>query len=214
MLTHTDTVLGSLTLIYQWFSNGARYFVITPQVGWEKRFTPRTTMLASVGPLYAITLDPPPGQDDDNFLGGAGNFELTSILAHGEGDELSGNLGATFEWFFDPLAGSSAPRATAEAGLTQRWGRDWQFAPNVSFSSVLRDTGGSSSQDSVLRADAPVRYRMTRHADLDFGFRGSLRGGSLASGDFSLNDEVEAWVYVGLRVAFTSGGDEAPWLAP
>jgi hypothetical protein len=213
VLTHTDTLVSSLTLIYQWFSNGARYFVITPQVGWEKRFTPRTTLLTSVGPLYAITLDAPPGGSEDNFFGGAGNFELNSILSRGEGDELSGRVGATFEWFFDPLAGSSAPRATAEVGLTQRWGRDWTFGPNASLSTVLRETGGAT-QDSVLRADAPVRYRMTRLADLEFGFRGSLRGASIASGNFSLNDEIEAWVYVGLRIAFTTGGEEAPWLAP
>jgi hypothetical protein len=218
VLTRRDFLTTSLRVSYQWFSNGGRFVVISPQIGWERRLTPRTTFVSSAGPLYVFTLDAAPGNDDDNFIGGGGVLELRSILSRSDGAELTGHISGTVDWFFDPLAGTSDPRATLELGAAARFGRDWTFTPTASFSTLLReDSDGAAAvlertDATVLRAELPVRYAITRAVQFNFGGRGSLRGTRLGSDDFRLNEQLEAWVYVGLSVAFATSGEPAPWL--
>jgi hypothetical protein len=218
VLTRRDFLTTSLRGSYQWFSNGSRFVVISPQLGWERRLSPRSTFISSAGPLYAIVLDAAPGASEDNFLGGSGVLELRSTLSRSDGHELTGHMSGTVDWFFDPLAGTSDPRATVEVGAGARFGRDWSFTPIVSFSTLLReDTGGvaaaiSRTDASVLRAELPVRYEITRKVRFNFGARGSLRGTRLGGDDFSLTDTVEVWAYVGLAVAFATSGEPATWI--
>lgn len=215
-LSRRDVLTTSLRVSYQWFSNDARYLLFSPQVGWERRLSARTNLITSAGPLYVVTLEAAPGVADDNTLGGAGVLELNTVFDRSRGTDVTGRIAATLEWFFDPLAGTSDPRAGLEAGIVARFGRDWTFTPNASLSTLLDDSTGGDlvrTDASVLRAELPWRYRITDHLAFNFGLRGSLRGRGL-NDSFNLSEQHEIWAYMGLSVAIATSGEAAPWLGP
>ena len=140
---------------------------------------------------------------------------------------LSGSL----DWFFDPIAGTSQPRAGVDATSKIEIGRDWQITPNASFYTLLRQsrsdlgggrTPGADNTGTVelvaldatqLRGEIPCSYRLTNQAFLNFGLRGSLRGRSMLDDDFSLTELVEFWAFAGLTLRFASGRDTGSWLS-
>jgi hypothetical protein len=217
VVSRRDFITSELRLSYQWFSNGGEFVVVSPQLGWERRLSYRSTLVTSAGPLYVVVLSAAPGADDDNFIGGSGLLELRSTLSRGDGHELTGNLSGTVDWFFDPLAGTSDPRATVQASAVARFGRKWTLSPVVSFSTLLREESGGAAaiartDASVLRADLPVRYDINDNLRFNFGLRSSFRGGRLGTDDFSLTETYEAWAYVGLALAFGTSGERTSWI--
>jgi hypothetical protein len=217
VVSRRDFITSELRLSYQWFSNGGEFVVVSPQLGWERRLSYRSTLVTSAGPLYVVVLSAAPGADDDNFIGGSGLLELRSTLSRGDGHELTGNLSGTVDWFFDPLAGTSDPRATVQASAVARFGRKWTLSPVVSFSTLLREESGGAAaiartDASVLRADLPVRYDINDNQRFNFGLRSSFRGGRLGTNDFSLTETYEAWAYVGLALAFGTSGERTSWI--
>ncbi|MET0414082.1 MAG: hypothetical protein ABW217_22420 [Polyangiaceae bacterium] len=217
VVSRRDFITSELRLSYQWFSNGGEFIVVSPQLGWERRLSYRSTLVTSAGPLYVVVLGAAPGADDDNFIGGSGLVELRSTLSRGDGHTLTGALSGNVDWFFDPLAGTSDPRATAQVSAVAQFGRKWTLSPVVSFSTLLREESGGAAaiartDASVLRADLPVRYEISDNLRFNFGLRSSFRGGRLGTDEFSLTETYEAWAYVGLALAFGTSGERTTWI--
>jgi len=149
---------------------------------------------------------------------------------------LNGSFNASLDWFFDPVAGTSQPRAGVDIGTDLLIGREWQISPSASFYAVLRDDnpttlgvppiqtpGGTDapipidtvvidSDNTVLRAEIPFRYALTRSVSFTFGTRASLRGNSITQDGFKLDQRTEYWVFAGLTVRFAAGRDYGSWL--
>jgi hypothetical protein len=227
-LSRTDRVGTAAELTYQWFPDTGRYLLLSPDVYWETQLSRRTTLGASAGFAYVLTLETAdPNGDTDPAVGGTGSFQISSIAYRSRGFTLTTRFNASLDWFFDPLAGTSDPRAGVQASSDLEIGRDWLIAPTASFFSVLRDEDAATgvapgdtpvvtllrSDATILRAELPVRYSLSKWASLSFGARAALRGGSLSSDNFRLDEQVELWAFVGLTVRLASGHDYGSWLS-
>ena len=143
-------------------------------------------------------------------------------------------LNAALEWFFDPILGTSKPRAGATATGLLQVGRRLQIAPLASFYTVLKTTqyrlllnGVPLPQDdpaviaqaqqlpeltTLLRLELPFDYRLSEAASFNFGVRSSLRGRAIPDPGFRLNEQVEIWAFVGLTLRAATSLDHGAWL--
>jgi hypothetical protein len=235
-LSRTDRVGVAGEVTYQWFPDTGRFLLFSPDVTWESQVNRRTNFAVSAGIAYVVALETQGGVAEENAFGGTGSFELASVFHKGRQMTVAGAFNASLDWFFDPVAGTSQPRAGVDAGVDVQIGRKWQISPNASFYAVLRDRGQTLGEPPIttpdgtmapviinqqgidydatqLRGEIPFRYSLSKHVILSFGARGSLRGNSITDDDFQLDRLVEIWAFGGLTVRFSSGRDYGNWLA-
>ena len=236
-VTRTDRLAANGEITYQWFPDTGRFLLFSPDISWDKNISRRTTMTLRGGVAYVVTLETPEGAEDQaNAFGGTGGFQMTTMLYKTRKTSLNGSFNASLDWFFDPVAGTSQPRAGVDIGTDLLIGREWQISPSASFYAVLRDDnpttlgvppiqtpGGTDapipidavvidSDNTVLRAEIPFRYALTRSVSFTFGTRASLRGNSITQDGFKLDQRTEYWVFAGLTVRFAAGRDYGSWL--
>jgi hypothetical protein len=234
-LTRSDRLAVNGEVTYQWFPDTGRFLLLSPDLSWERRLSRQTTFALSGGFAYVITLATPDGGDPGDAIGGTGSIQVNSELHRARNVRVSTSFGAGVDWFFDPIAGTSQPRASVDAGTTIDVGRDWSIGPNAAFYAVLRDYGttvGASTTNAdgmvvpaavdtqpitpdatQLRVEIPFTYRITDFVAINFGARGSLRGRSITQDDFSLGERYEIWAFFGLTLRMSSGEDNAMWLS-
>jgi hypothetical protein len=182
-------------------------------------------MSVAGGIAYVITLATVDGDEPSDEIGGTGRFQLSSTLYSSSETTVTSSFSASLDWFFDPLAGTSQPRAGAEASTNITMGDDWVIAPNAGFYTVLRGAsttfGGEDGMTRVvqitpdatmLRAELPFYYSITRGVGLSFGGRATLRGPALTEDRFRLHEQYELWAFVGLTVRLTTSRDDGSWL--
>ena len=221
----------SLDVTYQWFKQTARYLLLAPDISWDARVSARSTLSLAAGVAYVSTLEAALPQDDQNSWGGTGSVHFESLVYRGSGTSVTTAFNTSLEWFFDPISGTSQPRAGIEASSVVEMGRDWLFSPEISFYTLLRQTilrygmivDGVPVIDptqpeiakpdaTLLRIELPLQYRITPDVSLAFGGRAALRGPALAASDFGF-DQVEVWAFLGLTVRMASGEKGSDWLA-
>lgn len=222
-----DHLAPALAVTYQWFPDTGIYLLLNPDVSWETQLSQRTTLGVSAGFAYVITLESNPGVDDDNSIGGTGRFNLASTVYRSRNVRVSSSLGASLDWYFDPLAGTSQPRAGVDVGTNIEIGRDWFINPNAAFYTTLREgraaVMGTDAEGNMvgievfpdatmLRAELPFRYNISRAVSFSFGGRAILRGRALADEGFSLTEQYEFWAFLGLTVRLATSHDDAGWL--
>jgi hypothetical protein len=218
---------------YQWFADSGKYLLFSPDLTWDRRLTQRSTLGLSAGLAYVITLDTVAGSDVDsgNNLGGTGSFHFNSEVYRSRRVVASLATSALLDWYFDPVAGTSQPRAGAVLGATVSVGREWHFTPNLSFYALLRgpatrialDAEGMPVTGAVpevivnnnatsLRVELPARYDFSKYTSLNFGLRAALRGREIRAEAFDLTEQYEFWAFVGLTVHVPTGHDDGTWL--
>jgi hypothetical protein len=237
-LDRTNRIAANGEITYQWFPDTGRFLLLSPDVSWTAQPSLRTKFSVSGGIAYVVTLATPPGIDDSDAFGGTGGFEFSSVVYKTRATRLTTGFGASLDWFFDPVAGTSLPRAAAEVGTDIEFGRDWLIGPKVAFYAVIRDAssrvGGTipttddttvpvppqpvevqvvSPDATQLRIDIPVRYRLSKNAFFNFGTRTYFRGRSVTQDNFSLTEQYEFWTYAGLTIRFASGREGPSWLS-
>jgi len=222
---------ASFDVTYQWFKQTARYLLLSPDISWEAQLSARSKLALAAGVAYVSTLEAYLPQDDQNTWGGTGSVDFESVVYRGSGTTVTTAFNTSLEWFFDPISGTSQPRAGVEAGSVVEMGRKWLFSPEVSFYTLLRQTilrYGTIDENgmvvidptreiakpdaTLLRVELPLRYLITPDVNLAFGGRAALRGPALASSDFGF-DQVEVWAFLGLTVRMASGEKGSDWLA-
>jgi hypothetical protein len=229
-VTRADRVGLSGEITYQWFPDTGRFLLLSPSMFWDKQLSRRTDIGVAAGVAYVVTVEALDGRDQENSFGGTGSFSYNSIIYRARSAVMSLHLGGSLDWFFDPIAGTSQPRAGVDASSNIEVGRDWQITPNASFYTLLRESRSVTGPGRVpgvddttvelvsldatqLRGEIPCSYRISNLAYVNFGVRGSLRGRSLLDEDFSLTELVEFWAFAGLTLRFASGRDEGSWLS-
>jgi hypothetical protein len=139
---------------------------------------------------------------------------------------------ALLEWYFDPVAGTSQPRAGAVLSSIVSAGREWHFTPNVSFYALLRGPATRlalnaegmvvdgavpvvivNNNATSFRLELPARYDFSPYTSLNFGLRAALRGRELRAPAFDLTEQYEFWAFIGLTVHVPTGHDDGSWLA-
>jgi hypothetical protein len=228
-VTRSDRIGINGEITYQWFPDTGRFLLLSPDVTWEKQLSQRTNIGVSAGMAYVVTVEAIDG-DQENSFGGTGGFQYNSVVYRARSAVVSMGLAGSLDWFFDPIAGTSQPRAGVDGNSNMAIGRDWQITPNASFYTLLREsrseTGpgrntmmGNTSVELIaldatqLRAEIPVSYRLTDLTYLSFGARASLRGRSVLDEDFSLTETVEFWAFVGLTLRLATSRDTGAWLS-
>lgn len=234
-VSRNDRLAVNGEVTYQWFPDTGRFLLLSPDLSWERRLSRQSTLALSGGFAYVITLATPDGSDPGDAIGGTGSIQFNSELHRARNLRVSTSFGAGVDWFFDPIAGTSQPRASVDAGTNIDIGREWSIGPNAAFYSVLRgygttvgaaatgpdgmvsptpvDTQPITPDATQLRLEIPFTYRVTDFVALNFGARGSLRGRSLTQDDFQLGERYEIWAFFGLTLRMSSGRDNAMWLS-
>jgi hypothetical protein len=228
-VTHTDRVGPAAELTYQWFPDTGRYLLLSPNLFWERQLSRRTDIGVSAGIAYVMTLETAQiGGDTSDNLGGTGSFKLGSVLYKSRRVSWTTRLNASLDWYFDPLAGTSQPRAGGQLSNDIAVGRDWLISPNVSFYSLLNEAStrvGSGADDTpavaavirpdatTFRAELPFKYAVSKSVTFNFGARTVMRGRSLSQPGYRVNEQQELWAYVGLTVRLATGHDYGSWLA-
>jgi hypothetical protein len=230
ILNREDRLTLNTELTYQWFSDSGKYLLLSPDISWERRVNKRTGFGLSAGLAYVVAVDVPPDIDSGGNLGGTGSFGIGSEIYRTRDVVASLNAHASLEWYFDPIAGTSQPRAGTGVGSSISVGRHWRFTPNLSFYTLLRGPATRSLVDpttgmalppevvintnaTTLRADFPARYEFSRYASFNFGLRTALRGREIKAADFSLTEQYEFWAYAGFTLRLPSGHDDGTWLS-
>lgn len=220
----------SFDVTYQWFKQTARYLLLSPDIFWDARLSAQSTLSIAAGVAYVSTLEAALPQDDQNSWGGTGSIDFESVVHRGAGTTVTTAFNTSLEWFFDPISGTSQPRAGAKAASVVEVGRDWSFSPEVSFYTLLRQTviragtivdgvlvpdpnspAISTPDATLLRVELPARYQLSPDVSLAFGGRAALRGPALAASDFGF-DQVEFWAFLGLTVRMGTGEKGSDWL--
>ncbi len=232
-VSRTDRLATSAEVTYQWFPDTGRFLLLSPDISWESQASRRTSFTISAGVAYVITLETPTSYDSSDAIGGTGGVRIDSVLYKSRNTSVSSALNASLDWFFDPIAGTSQPRAGVDLGTEISIGRDWLIGPNASFYAVLRGArarvGGNdelgpdgmplpvrevvSADSTVLRAEVPISYAVSREVSLSFGGRASFRGRPLSQDGFRLDERLELWAFFGLTVRLATGHDYGSWLS-
>lgn len=229
-VSRADRVGLSGEVTYQWFPDTGRFLLLSPSLFWDKQLSRRTDIGVAAGVAYVVTVETLDGREQDNSIGGTGSFSYNSVVYRARSAVVSMGLAGSLDWFFDPIAGTSQPRAGVDANSNIQIGRDWQITPNASFYTLLRESntdGGVgrtpgeanttveliSLDATQLRGEIPCSYRLSNLAYLNFGVRGSLRGRSVLDDDFRLTEQVEFWAFAGLTLRFATGRDTGSWLS-
>jgi hypothetical protein len=90
-------------------------------------------------------------------------------------------------WYLDPILGASLPRGQVNADVALEIGPSWLFALNLmAATNISRRPMADSPIETVVSADAPLRYRAGPHWLVELGGRYSERGPHLATPGFSL----------------------------
>ena len=222
-----DHLGAAAEVTYQWFPDTGIYLSLNPEVSWQTQLSQRTTFDVSAGFAYVITLEANPGFDDDNSIGGTGSFNLSSVAHKSRNVRVSTSVGASLDWYFDPLAGTSQPRAGVDVGTNIEIGRDWFINPNAAFYATIREgreaVMGTDAEGNpvgiavypdatMLRAELPFSYNLSRAMSLSFGGRATLRGRALTDEGFSMTEQYEFWAFLGLTVRFATGHEDPSWL--
>lgn len=222
-----DHLASGAEITYQWFPDTGRYLLLSPNVSWDTQLSQRTTLAVSAGFAYVITLEANEGVDDSNSIGGTGSFNVGSVVYKSREVSVSTSVNASLDWYFDPLAGTSQPRAGVDLSTNIEIGRDWLINPNAAFYTVLREgrarvvgtdaEGNPVALDvypdaTILRGEIPFRYNISRAVNLSFGARAALRGRALNDEGFSLTEQYELWAFLGLTVRLATSHDDASWL--
>jgi hypothetical protein len=229
---------GAAEVTYQWFRRTARYLVFSPEIDWDTKFGERTTLGVAGGIAYVWTLDAVPPQPKKNSLGGTGNVDLKSIVYKGPGLMTTLGFNAALDWYFDPILGTSQPRAGATATGVLQAGRRWTISPLASFYTTLQNTRyvlvtptgtpldpndpavlqqQEQERDiipdsTLLRLELPFDYRIADGVSFGFGLRTLLRSRPLPDPNFKLGEQAEFWVFAGLTVRAATSVDHGSWL--
>jgi hypothetical protein len=232
-----NSVAFGTDVTYQWFKQTARYLLVSPDITWQTQLSRDTQLQLSAGIAYVWTLQVVvPNLSDKNSLGGTGSVALSSQLLRGGHTRVKSAFNAGLDWYFDPILGTSTPRATAKATTDVEIGRRWLIAPLASFTTVLRRVSirlpaGVSADaqtqadeqaylndiiaapdQTILRIELPIRYQISPISQLMFGLRSAFRGRALPQPGFRLDEQTEFWAFVGLAIRMGTTEDRGMWL--
>ena len=116
---------------------------------------------------------------------------------------LSGQAGASVEYYLDPVLGTPAPHATAATSLVLGLPQDWSIGLQGTFSTTLKahPLGTEPSlfyPDEVAAAVAlPVRHALSDDFAIEFGGRWSDRSPFFTAPSFGFHQR-QLWLYLSL----------------
>jgi hypothetical protein len=227
LLSRDDEIGFGAEATYQWFEDSGRFLLLSPELSYSHKLGPNGIFAVAGGLAYIASLTAPGGLTDSDSLGGTGSVHFGSEVYESSGVVASTGITGSVEWFFDPIAGTSQPRAGVELGGNVSIGRDWEINPNAAFFAILRGSaiGGSEGLDAedllaleqtpdatLLSGELPFRYRLSPAASFTFGARAALRGRALGADGFRLDEQVELWGFVGLTVRASTRQADPVWL--
>ncbi len=233
-----DMHLGtSVDVTYQWFKDTARYLLISPDLFWDAKFGARTTVSIAGGFSYLHVLDAIDTEQLESSFGGNAHVDLNTVVYRGSGTTATYGIDASLEYYFDPITGTSTPRAGATTRMLLELGRKWTLEPIAAFYTVLETTryvvlrngvpvtADPNDPDGALQLDAfvandatlvrlelPVTYQASEGVGLSFGVRSNMRARPLSDPDFKLNEQYELWAFVGLTIRTATSADSGAWL--
>lgn len=233
-----DMYVGtSVDVTYQWFEDTARYLLISPDLYWTAKFGARTTLSIAGGVSYLHVLDATDLADQESSVGGNAHVDVNHVVYRGTGTTATYGLDASVEYFFDPITGTSTPRAGATTRLLLELGKQWTVEPLAAFYTVLKttryvllsngvpvavdpnDPNGVPVDNLVVANDAtlfrlelPVTYQASEGVGFSFGVRSNMRARPLSDDNFKLNEQSEVWAFIGLTIRAATSADSGAWL--
>ena len=197
-LTRREDVTLALGVSDQSLSSGLHLVAFEPGATLHRRLSRASTLELGLGVVIAGALARPAGAGEPAIASPVGLAGLRSRVRPARGVVLEGNASLAASWAVDPVLVTSLTRGTASAGVFATFHRDLRVGASAQFStSVSRAPLPGDPDETVLRAEVPVRYRLSPLLAVEVGGRYSDRGHHLAANTIGLHQR-ELWLYLQL----------------
>ncbi|HVZ85326.1 MAG TPA: hypothetical protein VHG72_00025 [Polyangia bacterium] len=198
-LTERDDLAYVVTAGYADYSSGTKVLTLTPTFGWRTRLTRRDVLKLTLGASYAQAL----GLTTNAAVRGAnvspvGSALLEGDLARRERTYVTGLVGATVDYYLDPVLQVALPRAAFTLRVAATVVPDWSVGLNGDFATALLRTPLPGNPDeTTFTVTLPVRHRISSDLFAELGVRWADRGPSLNAPEFAFHQR-QLWLYFSL----------------
>ena len=192
-------------------------------VHWNRQIRRGLSSQLDLGLFGANVLRAPEGSDADEQgtqVFPVGSLRFNGLLFGRSNVQLSGNLGAGVQGYFDRITERVEPRANLTAGLFTAIPPQWDVGISMAaFTALTTDPrdpvrdpvtdGLLEVPETVISGQTPVTYTINDRTQFEFGTVFSFRGSHLGADDPEFT-QFEGWFYVAIRAAggTARGGEE------
>jgi hypothetical protein len=197
-LTRRDDLTLRLGASDQRLSSGLHVLAIEPGVGWQRRLSRAQTLELGGGVVVVHALGLPAGAGAPEVVSPVATAALGSRHRPGRGllVDTSVSLGAT--WFLDPVLVTGLTRGVASASISATYRTNLTVAASAQVATtVSRAPLPGEPDETLVRAELPVRYRVSPHLAVEVGGRYSDRGRHLLASELGMHQR-ELWLYAQL----------------
>ncbi len=188
----------------QRLSSGLDVLALSPEVSWQARLSRAHTLDVGGGVVFARAISRPAGAGQPDVASPVLHAALQSRTRPARGLALESEIGAAATWFLDPVLVTSLTRGTVGARVAATFRRDLSVSASAQLATSLTQNPLPGEPDeTVLRAELPVRYRISPSLTVEVGGRYSDRGRHLLASSIGLHQR-ELWAYAQLIATTTT----------
>ncbi len=197
-LSRRDELTLAAGLSDQRLSSGLHVLAVEPGAGWHRRLTRTHTLELRGGVVLAHAIAHPAGTGAPTVASPVGHAGLVSRMRPARGLVVDSEVSAAATWFLDPVLVTSLTRGTVSASISATFRRALTVAASAQLATSLSLTPQPGHPDETLvRAEIPVRYRVSPRFSVEVGGRYSDRGQHLLASAVNLHQR-ELWLYLQL----------------
>jgi hypothetical protein len=180
---------------------------VAPQLGWARRLSPGYDLHLSAGAAFNHVIVTPAPDQAPSPLSPVAGADLTVHVLRRHEEAARGRIGATVDYYVDPILHTTGPRGTATTELYFAFPGDWMTGLSGTFSTSLStglpitpQTPGAAPNfpdETAFTVNVPLRHRVTSYFIGEIGGRWSDRGPRLTAPEFHFHQR-QLWVYLEL----------------
>jgi hypothetical protein len=190
------------------YGTGVDVTTIGPTISWRAQLTPRDELRLILGLAYVRASGPTlPGMlpllgPSGQTVSPVGGFALVSRVARRDEVLILANASGGVDYYLDPIIGTAAPRARADAGIVAIMLPSWLASLHFDFATALRGTplppiSGVIPDETVFSLTLAVRRRISLGFFAEVGATWAERAPAFVTPDFQFHQR-QIWVYAQL----------------
>jgi hypothetical protein len=190
-------------------TTGDRFQLVTvaPQLGWARRLSPGYDLHLAAGVAFNHVIVTPAADQSPSPLSPVAGADLTVHVLRRHEVAARGRIGATVDYYVDPILHTTGPRGTATTELYFAFPGDWVTGISGSFSTslstglpIIPQTPGAAPtypDETSFSVNVPVRHRVSSYFIAEIGGRVANRGPRLTAPNVDFHQR-QLWLYLEL----------------